>query len=334
MNIQKSHVVIIALKIAVGASLAILIAELLGLSYATSAGTITLLTLMTTKRGSLRLAGRRLITFAFSMVVGLIVVRLVPLDWASFGVYMFCTAFLAYALGWSATLSVNAVIGTHLLLDAQPGAAEILNELILVLIGITIAIVLNLFDDYRHQRQSITQGMRTAEGQIQALLESLAGALETGELPPEADAQFDALQKVLREEQQAAYQYQDNTFESHPVYYIDYLEMRRAQCDCLLSIRNDIRRCPAVPARAGEVSQFLRRVIPGVTQWNDPKALLDELDGVFAQMRDDTPPETSEEFERRTALYHILLEMEQLLKLKQDFVLSRSEEEIRIYHKS
>ena len=331
MDRKLRYALTIAVKIAIGSSLAVLIADFLGLEYAASAGTVTLLTLMNTKWDSLRLAVRRLITYGISMVIGLAVFYLVPIDWLSFGIYILFTVFLAYALGWASTISVNAVIGTHLLLDGKFGIQDMLNELTLVLIGIVIAIILNLFNNYEYQRRSIISGMRWVEGELQQLLLLLSLALTSGEVPQEMDERFEALRLRLRTETQAAYDYQDNTFHSHPVYYIHYFEMRTKQYDRLISIRDNIRKCPGIPARAGEVAGFLSDVAAGVTEMNDPASLIGQLDDVFARMREDTPPETPDEFERRTILYHILLEMDRFLKLKQDFVDGLSEREIREY---
>ena len=54
---------LLAGKIAIGSSLAIYSAELLHLQFSSSAGIVTLLTLITTKKGTLKLSIARVITF-------------------------------------------------------------------------------------------------------------------------------------------------------------------------------------------------------------------------------------------------------------------------------
>ena len=58
-----------SLKIAVGSGLAIVLANLLGLKYDIFAGTITLLTILTTKWETIRLSLYRMVTFLFSVIV-------------------------------------------------------------------------------------------------------------------------------------------------------------------------------------------------------------------------------------------------------------------------
>lgn len=165
---------LLAAKIAVGSSGAIFLAQLLELDHYTSAGIITLLTLMTTKWETLQLSVFRLITFIITMIVGGIAFHFIDTAWISYGVFIFFLIFLSYALGWHATISVNAVLGTHLLLDGSFGVAEVQNEFLLVIIGVVIAIILNLFRDYKHQRKTIIANMRYVERQMQKMMRELA----------------------------------------------------------------------------------------------------------------------------------------------------------------
>ena len=74
-------VLLLAVKIAVGSSAAIYIAQILGLEYEASAGTIALLTLVTTKWETVRLSVYRLITFVFSVVLAGITFECLDREW-------------------------------------------------------------------------------------------------------------------------------------------------------------------------------------------------------------------------------------------------------------
>ena len=98
--------------------------------------------------------------------------------WLAYGIYVFLIVAVSHSLGWSATISVNAVIGTHFLMTRDFSPEFIRNELFLVMIGITIAIVLNLFYDYEGQRQDLIRYMSETENQLQILLCELAAYLQ------------------------------------------------------------------------------------------------------------------------------------------------------------
>lgn len=162
-------VLLLAVKIAVGSSAAIYIAQILGLEYEASAGTIALLTLVTTKWETVRLSVYRLVTFVFSVVLAGITFECLDSEWIAYGVYIFFLFGISSALGWKATISVNAVIGTHFLTSRDFGYEFVRNEFLLVLIGITIAVILNLFHDYRSQREYLIHNMRVTEERLSTL---------------------------------------------------------------------------------------------------------------------------------------------------------------------
>ena len=57
------------IKIAVGAGLAIVLAERMGLNYSASAGVITLLSIQDTKKETIRVVARRLLSFVLALVI-------------------------------------------------------------------------------------------------------------------------------------------------------------------------------------------------------------------------------------------------------------------------
>lgn len=134
-----------SLKIAVGSSLAIYVAQLLELQNATSAGIITLITIVTTRWETVQLSYRRVLTFFLSALFACTIFQVVPWAWVDYGIYIFLMAVVCQLLRWETTVSLNAVIGTHFLVSQNFSISFILNELCLVLIGILFAIMLNFF---------------------------------------------------------------------------------------------------------------------------------------------------------------------------------------------
>ena len=153
-------------KIAVGSSAAIYIAQTLGLENAASAGTITLLTIVTTKWETLKLSAYRLITFAVSVLLAAMTIGCLESVWIAYAVYIFAVIFICQMFGWQATISVNSVIGIHFLTSKDFSLSFIFNEFLLVFIGITIAVLLNLFHDYKSQEDKLIQSMRDTEKNV------------------------------------------------------------------------------------------------------------------------------------------------------------------------
>ena len=322
---------IIAAKIAVGSSAAILIADLLSLDHSASAGIVALLTLMTTKWETLRLSVLRLISFVITMIIGAAVFYLVNIDWLSYGIFIFFLIFITYALGWVSTISVNAVIGTHLLLDGHFGTADVFNEFMLVMIGIILAIVLNMFHDYRHQKKTITANMRAIEGKMQKIMRELADFLVNDEPELGKREEFEALDREIEACIAESMDYQDNTYHSHPAYYIDYFRMRQSQCHIIFNLHDELERIKTLPARAGEVSEYMYYVADNIVEFADPVPQLARAQELFEKMRSDALPGSPDEFESRALLYHILSDLEEFLRFKQRFISELTPEQIKEY---
>lgn len=320
-----------ALKIAVGSSAAIFIARAMELDHYTSAGIITLLTLMTTKWETLRLSVLRLITYAISMILGVIIFTFVKIDWLAYGLFIFSIIFITFALGWRATISVNAVLGTHLLIDQSIGADDLINELLLVVIGIVIALILNLFHDYKNQKKTIVESMRCVEGEMRKLMNALAEFLSGRETDVDIIGDFEKLKAKIQDCLQVAHDYQDNTFHSHPAYYIAYFEMRLSQCNVIYNLYMEIKKIKILPARGTEVSEFMKYLADNIVELNDSEPQLKKIEEMFEEMRQGTPPDTMEEFENYALLYHVLSDLEEFLYYNLDFIKGLDERQIKEY---
>ena len=134
-----------ALKNAIGSSLAIYIANLCGLKYSLAAGSVALLTMVTTKWKTVKLSVARVVTFIISVLMALIIFSAVESDWMAYGIYVFFVVIIAEMLGWGATISVNALIGMHFLEVRDFEFDFIANEFMLVLIGIISGLLCGLY---------------------------------------------------------------------------------------------------------------------------------------------------------------------------------------------
>lgn len=331
IKLKIKKMLLLAAKIAIGSSVAIYIAELLKLQYATSAGIITLLTLITTKWGTLRLSVQRLISYSVSAMVCWLIFRLVPSMWIEYGMFLFVVVLITEWLGWRNTLSVNAVIGTHFLITQDFSVPFLINELLLVVIGITIAILLNLFHINNAHENGIIRRMRKVESAMKQILTELAGYLRHNETDNRVWDDVIQLEAQLEEYLELACEYHHNTFQSHQDYYIAYFEMRMRQCGALRNLHSEMQRMREMPKQANVVADFIESITPYVTEMNDPQKQISDLEKLLDELRNEPLPKTHEEFENRAELYHILLDMEEFLLYKKRFVEDINETQFRVY---
>ena len=317
-------ILLLAVKIGVGSSIAVFLARALHLEYAVSAGTVTLLTLMTSRLETMRLIAARLVTFAATLLVSWFFDTHIDSIWISYGLALMVVVFMAEALGWRATISVNAVVVAHFLTDEKFNAAAILNELQLVLIGVVLALVLNLFYGNSRYKKKVISDMRTVERRLQALLRDLASYL-AGEDPGRSVwDEICQLKADIEGYMKSADDYQSNTFQSDPEYYVDYFKMRWRQCSILRNVYHELEHIRNFPAQASIISDYLLYLSDYMLELNIPARQIERLHELIAEVKSQELPKSEEEFENRAMLFHILMDIDDFLGFKADFVSSLS----------
>lgn len=325
---------LLAVKIGLGSSIAIFIARGLQLEYATSAGTVTLLTLMTSRWETMRLAATRIATFAVTILVTWFFCIYIDSVWVGYGLALAIIVFMAEALGWRATISVNSVVVSHLLMDENFNAEAIWNELQLVLIGVILALILNLVYGNSYYKKKIISYMRETEKRLQMLLRDLAAFLSGEAMGETVWDEMCKLKEDIDSYGKVADEYQSNTFQSNPEYYADYFEMRWKQCSILRNLYHELESIRDLPIEAGIISEYLYYLSDYMLEINVPQRQIERLQEIFEEMKSHDLPKSREEFETRALLYHILIDIETFLNFKADFVSSLSPSQFARYEKS
>lgn len=322
---------LLSIKIGIGTCAAIFIAQLMDLEYPVSIGTVTLLTLMETRWETLKLSLNRLITLFMTLVLSWLIfwhIRNIPL---SYGMVLGLVVLLAENFGWRTTVSVNALVVSHLIMLDDFSIEAIRNEFWLVMIGIIVAVILNLFNLNLTHRREILANIRYTEKQLRMIMEELAGYLSGQEMSQSVWDDICNLEKQIEEFIKDADEYRQNTFRSHPEYYVNYFEMRNEQCRMLNNLHYEMKKIRSMPKQAKVVSEYLQYLTDYVTETNIPDPQIEKLKGILADMRKEEVPETMEEFENRAMLFHILMDIEDFLFCNERFVEGLDAKQMRAY---
>lgn len=316
------------LRIAIGSSLAIFVAETIGLEYSTSAGIITFLTVQDTKRETLTLAVKRLLSYFVTILLAMIFLH-GAYDYLKFGLFMLCLVGISYLAGWDGAISVNAVIGTHFLMKMTFEPTFALNELILVLIGSAFGVIVNLYMPKKDKR--ILKDIARLEGQMSSILTQLSIDIETLSQKVKGDRQLEDLEKALDKTISKAYHNFNNTLRQHSTYFISYLEMRKNQCIILQGIRDSIYGMTHVPEQAELIAAFVSHIGETIHEEDNVAELRKLLNMIFEHMERCPLPVTRKEFENRALLYHVLKDFEEFLLVKEEFIESLTPAQLEIY---
>lgn len=334
------------MKVGIGSALAIIIAETLGLMYSPSAGIITLLTIQNTKKETLLVASNRIISFLMAVAISYILFNSFGYNAWAFGGFVIVFVALSYLLNLKDGISMNAVLMTHFLIEMRVDLPMFINEVMILAIGMGIGIVLNLI--MPNYKKEILKKQHVLEEEMKRLLKTMALALkdkkaclmqegpyeELYDFSHEQESviiDFREIDTLLEELIRRAYEDAGNTLLTNTRYLISYLEMRRHQIDVLKVISRNITDIPVLLKQSLPLASFFEKTSENFHEHNNVLGLLDELEKLSMEYKQDKLPVSREEFEYRAILYQILNEMEYFLFIKRNFVLELENNNMKSY---
>ncbi|WP_180272618.1 aromatic acid exporter family protein [Konateibacter massiliensis] len=317
------------LKIAFGSAVAIILADLIGLNYSTAAGIITLLTIQDTTKETIFISLKRLLAFCFATLFSFAIFNLIGYHAVSFGIFLLAFVWICYALRLQDAIAMNAVLATHYLLEGSIPLSLITNEFMLLLIGAGVGTVLNLFmpDKVKHIRN--TQAI--LETDLKKVLSKMSRYLLLEFKEGYTDDCFTALEEHIQTGLKYAYDNTNNSFSQDSQYFIDYMQMRKQQCQVLRNIYEKIISLNHIPPQAKDISDFIDHIEKSLKESNNAGGLLLECHALFQKFQESDLPATRQEFEARAVLYMILKDFEYFLQIKGEFAASLSEEQKKKY---
>lgn len=305
------------LKTAIGSSLAIIIAQFLGLKYAAAAGIITILSIQNTKKTSIKLAIQRIESTILALLISSILFLFFGYNPFIFGIYLIIfipfTVFLKITDG----IVVSSVLVTHLLAEKSISMFWIKNELLLMTVGAGIGIILNTYmpkieNEIKETQQNIEEHMRK-------ILFHMAENLRNQSVHIEDEKLFNELERILKEGTDRAYRHLNNYIINDVKYYVQYMKMRTLQYEILKYMKSHFIKFYMTFEQTEIVAAFTEKVASNFGEYNTAEELLKELNEVINMFKVQELPKTREEFENRAMLFQFLNDMEALLELKKNF---------------
>lgn len=322
---MKNFIGLRTLKTAVGATIAIIISQALGLRYAVSAGVIVILSIQNTKKTSIIIALQRLGSTVLALFVAGTIFTLIGYNSVAFGLYLIIFIPLAIRFKVTDGIVVSSVLVTHLLVEKSISPYWIKNELLLMIIGAGIGILLNIY--MPKVEGKIKEDQRDIEDKMRAILMHMAKVLREQSVYRDEEKMFTDLENKLREASERTYRNLNNYYIIHEAkYYVQYMEMRTLQLQILKYMRSYFSRFYMTFNQTELVASFTENVARALHEYNSAEGLLEDLKGVLQVCRTQDLPKTREEFENRAMLFQFLKDLEYLLEVKRSFKNSLTEE--------
>ncbi|HEL2110536.1 aromatic acid exporter family protein [Streptococcus suis] len=304
------------IKLIFATVLAIYLATALGLSYATAAGIIAILSVLDTRKSSFKMARNRLFSTLLALTIAVLTFALFGFGIWTLGIYLALYVPLAYRFNWEAGIAPSTVLVTHLLLEQDISLIFLGNELTLFLIGAGLALLFNLYMPSQEKK------IETYHDQVEDLLKQILLRFEAfllnGDGRNEAEL-ITQLDKTLDEALKVVYLDRHNQLFQQTNYQVHYFEMRAAQNKILRTMAGNINKCLLEGRENVILSSLFERAAQQLSRENSAKELLLDIELFHATFRERPLPQTREEFETRATLFQLLHDMEAFIRLKVDF---------------
>lgn len=301
-------------KTAVGTALAISIAQLIGLEFFPSAGIITILCIQNSQKKSLQSAFDRFVACSISILFSFIFFEGIAYHPAVIGLMLLFFIPLTVILKVNGGIVTSSVILLHIYSIENMTWQIVLNELGLIVVGIGVALLVNLY--MPSLDKELRQYQQDIEENFHIMLKEMAIYLRTNESTWSGKEIADTA-VLLEKAKSLAFRDVENHFVRSENYYYRYFKIREKQLEILERTLPLLTSIDLVVEQRYMIADFIEELSFSIHPGNTAKLFLLKLEQLKESFQSMDLPKSREEFEARADLLHFVKEIEQYLIIKQ-----------------
>ena len=307
----------LAFKMAISATIALIICNILVLQYATVGAVIAILSIQDTRKKALIISYKRIVACSIGILISVILYSVLGNGALIFGLFLIILIPITSRLKTQEGMVPAVVLSTHFLVANHITIALIFNEILLMIIGIGVAAIANIFmpsleDKFKYDKEWIEEHYRI-------IISKMSKSLITHTVDINEQKLINEVEKKLYESKETAYKIVNNNFFKSSSYYTDYINMRINQFDIIKRMRVHFQRFNIPVEQMNIMADFTLCVAENISEMNNCKSLLRDLDILRNEFKKMELPKTREEFESRAQLLQFLNDMEEFLLIKRNF---------------
>jgi len=307
-----------ALKIALSVVVSIFIAELVGLSYATTAGVIAMLGILDNRKQTIIVGLKRILTATIAIIIVTILFELGGHNLITVGIFMLVFVPLVTLLKSSEGLAISTVLIMHIYTIKNISFSIAVNEMGLLIIGILVAWTLNI------HMPKIEDGIKDlqnqTEKQIKLILSKMALQLNNQCSLEEPQNLLVTLDELITQGLNSAIRYNNNYILKENCYYIYYFQMRREQFQVLVHMENHFNTIFINEDKAMPLITYTKKLESEFGEGNNGEKLLNEAKELLNFYRNAPLPTSREEFENRSTLFQYFNDLIYFVEIKARFM--------------
>ena len=306
------------IKTAFGTFLAIYLAQIMGISYGVTAGIVTIISIQTTKKESVKIAVERFIASLIGLFIAAIFFYFFGYTPFVFGLFILIFMPVCLRFNLFQGFLVTVVLATHILTEKNLSLKILSNEILILVLGALIAIILNLYMPDVTKKIKYTQ--ENVDNLMKKILSYMSDELITGAIFIDEDKIFKELRKELDIGSDLAYKDYNNALFYGSRYEIEVFNMKRAQYKILVRMRRHFYKFFISSEHTFIISEFTRKVGSSIGVDKLYLEALAELEALREKFKNMPLPKSRVEFESRAVLLQFFNDIEEFLEVKKDFM--------------
>ncbi len=304
------------LKTAVGAFIAIAIAQYFELEFFSAAGILTILCIQPTKKKSVHAVYTRVVASFIGIILAYLFFEIFGYHPAVLGLMLLLFIPTIVSLKVSPGFVSSAVIIMHLYSVADFTLDILYNELALMAIGYSVGLLVNMYmpdiqPELNYYRQKI-------EDLYKKIFFEIAKYLKEGDTFWDGKELVEAVE-VLNKAKALAFQDVENHLTRKENLYYLYFDMREKQLEIIERVLPKITALPVIVQQAELVSVFMEDLSENVHSGNTASHYREKLEEVKVEFAKMPLPDDHQTFLAMAALYQFIEEMDAYLAIKQSF---------------
>lgn len=305
-----------SIKVILATGLSVLLAQALKLPYATTAGIIAILSVLDSRRSTVRVVRSRFFAYLLALLVASLIFSLVGFSIG--GIFLFLIFYLPLTYQWNLAIGIapSVVSAFHLYQEGQVTLSLLGTECLLYVIGAGLALLVNSYMPSKDKQIEAYQYQ--VEDKLREIMLKFETLLVAGDGSNQAKL-INELDDLLEKALITVYLEKDNQVFQRTNYHVHYFEMRQAQNNILRNMARLMNQLDRQSPESVLLAQLFAETAEELSETNSGQELLDGIGDFLSTFRKRELPKTRAEFENRALLFQLLNDMQHFLQLKLDF---------------
>lgn len=299
-----------SIKMIFAGVVSILVAQVLHLDFAISAGIVAILTIQPSKRETFSTAIARFYGFITAIIISFVCFKIFGITIFAFFVYLAIYVFVCQKFKWFSSIVMNSVLVSHFVSTGVMNAKAIANESLIFLIGVVFGILVNL---HLHKNTKQMNDLKQKINEkIKNILQRMSLRILDKNLANYDGSCFEELNNTLFFAKELAEQNYKNQLKKDDS-DLNYLKTQSQKVAVLYEMYKRVKNIQTQPHTAKIISDFLQKLSNEYSATEDLQHLKQEFYSIWQEMKKRPLPQTRQEFEDRAELFTLLELIEEFL---------------------